>query len=400
MQGRAQPPRVNRVVGRMGRIRLRLGLGTLPFGEATAANPDLLDFPPAVADGRAPVELYVGTHPSMLRATRVLVYSLLAVRDPRRGYRVHLMSNLRGIDRRGWRHGWQEYAQAAASLAGPSGRALYADATCLIASDPAPLFDEARAGLVDLTRTRWPGIAQVAGPETWGSPRGLPVAGEGIAARWHALEAAADAQGYLLFTKRQPSGEFAVLIEQYRQMHEENYFPGQRLKHHVSAVRELVAGTGARTLLDYGSGKAEGYRRIEGEPADSPWRTIDAWPGVRVRCFDPGVPAFSQLPEEPCDGVISTDVVEHLAPFDVPWVLAEMFQHARRFVFVIASCMPAIKLLPDGRNAHTTIEPPDWWRDEMHLAASRHADLAWRLGCDVRTLLGKRTTLYAPRPAG
>lgn len=392
-------PETNRIVGRLDRIRLKMGLGMPPFGEATAAQPELLDFPAAVADGRRPVEVFVGTHPSMLRATRVLVYSLLEVRDPARGYRIHLMSNLRGIDREGWRSGWQEYASAAAVQAGTASRALYVDATCLFNADPAPLLDEAAAGLVDLTRGRWPGITRLAARDTWASPRGLPVSGAGEAARWHALEAAADAQGFQLFTSERPSAEFAVLIDQYRQMHDENYFPGQRLKHHVGAVRELIADTGATTLLDYGSGKAEGYRRIPGEPVDSPWRTIDAWPGVRVRCFDPGVPAFAKLPDEPCDGVISTDVVEHLAPFDVPWVLGQMFAHARRFVFVIASCMPAIKLLPDGRNAHTTIEPPDWWRDEMHLAATRHPQLTWRLGCDVRTLLGKRTTLYAPRTA-
>jgi hypothetical protein len=29
------------------------------------------------------------------------------------------------------------------------------------------------------------------------------------------------------------------------------------------------------------------------------------------------------------------------------------------------ACYPAKKHLPDGRNAHLIVQPPEWWRDRM-----------------------------------
>lgn len=380
-----------RVANRIGRIALRLGIGADPLGEAMTAEPELIE----AGESGAPVELWVGTHPSLLRATRTLVWSALRAVPPGRRIRIHLMSNLRGVARGGWKTGFQGYGgEAERRMEGA--RALYCDATFLLDGDLAALFDGAREGLTDLTKAPAKGASSPPRPYPWETPRGArPPAGEGAAAaRWREAEAAADAAGFMLFTKERPTKEFGVLIGLYQRMHAENFFPGGRLKHHVEGVRALVAATGATTILDYGAGKAEGYDRIPGEPEGSPWRAIGHWPGVRVRCYDPGVPNFADMGEGRFGGVISTDVVEHLAPFDVPWVLDEMFGRAEGFVFVIAACFTAIKTLPDGRNAHTTIQSAAWWRDQMAEAALRHPGVEWRVGCDFKGLLGKKTEMH------
>ena len=67
---------------------------------------------------------------------------------------------------------------------------------------------------------------------------------------------------------------------------------------------------------------------------------------------------------------------------------------AEGFVFVIAACFTAIKTLPDGRNAHTTIQSAAWWRDQMAEAALRNPGVEWRIGCDFKGLLGKKTEMH------
>ena len=41
-------------------------------------------------------------------------------------------------------------------------------------------------------------------------------------------------------------------------------------------------------------------------------------------------------------------------------VVDEIFNFAREFVYLKVSCCPAKKTLPNGENAHCTIQPPDW----------------------------------------
>ena len=313
-----------------------------------------------------------------------------------------------GIKRKGWPTGYHSYAEVVGNFKTGDGPALYCAANTIFTADPAPLCDAPGAGLINLQEASIPeqwrqmGEAQIidgAGPvpsSAWTKAPGQSAASDNPRiAQWRALEAEANAEGYLLFTRETPTREFGELISLYQQMHDENYFPGTRLKHHIAPVRQLLDETGAGRLLDYGSGKAEGYQRLAGESDDSPWRESNQWPGVRVRCYDPGVAAFSDMGEDRMDGVISTDVVEHLAPFDVSWVLDEMFERAEKFVFVVAACYPAIKTLPDGRNAHTTIQSGEWWRDQMVIVGHRHPNIRWLVGCDMKNVTGKQTVFFS-----
>ena len=223
---------------------------------------------------------------------------------------------------------------------------------------------------------------------------------------WHDLERSADHAGYLLFTRSTPTDESTHLIEQYRLLHaggtaakEANPdtpepFTGASLVKHFERIGRLA--TGASKVLDYGAGKACGYTIPDGEAPDSALRQTEAWPDVSVRCYDPGHAPFATLPDEKFDGVISTDVVEHLSPFDVPWVLDEIFSYAQKFVYVVAACYPAKKILPDGRNAHTTLLPPYWWRMQMELAARRHPGIEWVLVTETRpkTGFGKKQLVF------
>jgi hypothetical protein len=71
--------------------------------------------------------------------------------------------------------------------------------------------------------------------------------------------------------------------------------------------------------------------------------------------------------------------MEHCPEEDLRWIVAEIFSFARRFVYVNVACFPAEKLLPNGENAHCTIQPPEWWAGLFREAARRHPGIVWEL---------------------
>ena len=72
----------------------------------------------------------------------------------------------------------------------------------------------------------------------------------------------------------------------------------------------------------------------------------------------------------------------------MPWVIDEMFSLARKFVYANIACYPAVKLLPNGKNAHCTVRPPQWWEGVVHAIAMRHTDISYRL--IMATATGRR----------
>jgi hypothetical protein len=151
----------------------------------------------------------------------------------------------------------------------------------------------------------------------------------------------------------------------------ETLFAGNSLLPFIETIRALVQASGAHTLLDYGSGKAVIHKQASvtlpnGKTID---RVHDYWGVSGVTFYDPGVSEYSQLPQGRFDGVISTDVLEHIPEEDIPWVLSEMFGYGEKFVFANIASYPAQKTLPNGWNAHVTIKPPAWWREQIARAA-------------------------------
>jgi len=190
-------------------------------------------------------------------------------------------------------------------------------------------------------------------------------------------------------SRQNPSARYRRLLDLYREMHvrgeltrgiaPERTFPGSSLLPQAHHVRRLVAQTGARSILDYGSGKGSQYRPLRlAENGVARWESVQEYWGVeRIVCFDPAYEPFSRAPQGLFDGVICTDVLEHCPEADLPWIIAELFGFARRFVFASIACHPAVKRLPNGENAHCTVRPPPFWAELFISAANSHPDLLW-----------------------
>ncbi len=201
------------------------------------------------------------------------------------------------------------------------------------------------------------------------------------------LKSAADSRR-VPYSRDNPSPRYLQLGEMYASMHQDGRpetdhsakktFAGGSLAPHIDAIARLVAETGARSLLDYGSGKGLLYQDAADQPGTR-YKTLAAWKDVRVTCYDPGYAPYAAPVDGVFDAVISTDVVEHIPEDDIPWLLDELFGYANKFVYVVAACSPANKIMPDGTNAHCTVRRPQWWAEQMRSASLRRPEPKWVL---------------------
>lgn len=114
-------------------------------------------------------------------------------------------------------------------------------------------------------------------------------------------------------------------------------------------VEALAKEVGAQTILDYGCGAGRG---------------ISTFSKYAVRDYDPGVPGCTSEPE-PADLVVSVHALEHVEPEYVDAVIQHMTQLARKALFVVVSCEPSTKLLPDGSAWHSFVRSAQWWREKL-----------------------------------
>ncbi len=198
-----------------------------------------------------------------------------------------------------------------------------------------------------------------------------------------------------VYSRQSPSPRYVELLGFYREMHvhgaidqnitPENTFPGKSLFDHAPKIKEIISILGSKTILDYGAGKGMQYQPMQiGDGDGRSFSSMQAlWNVESISCYDPGFEPFNTLPEGRFDGVVSTDVLEHCPREDLPWIIAEIFGFAREFVYLNVACYAAVKTLPNGENAHCTVEPIDWWLRIFDTAVSQHPHLRYFAAFDI-----------------
>lgn len=152
-------------------------------------------------------------------------------------------------------------------------------------------------------------------------------------------------------------------------------FLGLSLLNHADEIGRLVKTYGAKTLLDWGSGRGDAYR--------PPHLIHEAWGlnRMRIRLYDPSFPHIDTMPPEGMqfDGVICSDVLEHIPEIQIPLVLSILFGRARKFVWASVCCRKAKKKFADGTNMHLTVRPIGWWDEQFLAAQADHPGVACHL---------------------
>ncbi len=113
-------------------------------------------------------------------------------------------------------------------------------------------------------------------------------------------------------------------------------------------VSDIINEAGITTLLDYGCGKARLAKSLQVNHE------------VQMRLYDPGIPDYAHEPH-PAQMVTCIDVLEHIEPEFLDNVLDELQRLTGLVGFFTVHTGPAMKTLSDGRNAHLTQQPMEWW---------------------------------------
>ena len=151
--------------------------------------------------------------------------------------------------------------------------------------------------------------------------------------------------------------DYREYVQQYKKLHSAGIgaFSGRSLLPHAWHIVEMVDKHQSKTILDYGCGAGEQYSVLH----------LQDWFGIMPTLYDPGVEAFSAKPEGQYDGVIVSDVMEHIPESAVQDVVADIVNYGRHWVFFSICCREAKRILPNGKNAHCTIKTQQWWTHQI-----------------------------------
>lgn len=164
----------------------------------------------------------------------------------------------------------------------------------------------------------------------------------------------------------------------YRQTLQETHTEQKRWgnggKYHWQSVATFARTLQASTILDYGCGQGLLKKNL-----------LVEYPHLTVSEYDPGLPGRDTVPTGVYDIVACTDVLEHVEPDRVDLTLEHMRSLTAKGLFAIISLRPAALVLTDGRNAHLTVQPAEWW--EQRIRAAGFFILAANENPDVKGLL-------------
>lgn len=139
--------------------------------------------------------------------------------------------------------------------------------------------------------------------------------------------------------------------EQNRLLHGQNADYGTSSAKWVDYIARLAAEERHETILDYGCGK--GLLAIGMEAH-----------GRKVAEYDPAIPGKDGAPV-PADLVVCGDVLEHIEKGCINAVIRHLRTLVKRKLFFTIALRPAAKTLPDGRNTHQLVKPPEWWGERL-----------------------------------
>ena len=141
--------------------------------------------------------------------------------------------------------------------------------------------------------------------------------------------------------------DYDTWLEQAKLVHQNpTKWRGTSLRQYIPDINQIIKDKSLNTILDYGCGKAQCH--------DPNWNATK---------YDPAVPEFSTKPEGRYDLVICTDVLEHIPVGGLREVVDDIFNYSDQWVFLSVCCRKAAEILPNGYNAHATIESEKWWRE-------------------------------------
>ena len=166
-----------------------------------------------------------------------------------------------------------------------------------------------------------------------------------------------------------------VISDIYRQqqieLHKNPNYGVASLKY-APIVADLMRMFDFRSISDYGAGKKNLLKGL----------TEAGVSGITYLPYDPAFPEYGE--PRSADIVCCIDVLEHIEPELLDNVLTDIKGIISKIGFLTVHTGPAVKVLPDGRNAHLIQQPSSWWLKRLtdffevrHLQTSPDASGFW-----------------------
>ncbi|MAS88162.1 MAG: hypothetical protein CMH30_09365 [Micavibrio sp.] len=142
-----------------------------------------------------------------------------------------------------------------------------------------------------------------------------------------------------------------TLIKEYETIHASTSWGGTSVKN-LRFIKPLVDICNPKSIIDYGCGKSPLLDNL----------SLDA--SVEKVRYDPAIPEYSKVENKKNDLLVNFDVLEHIEEEDIDDVLRHMASLSKKAIVVI-DIKPAELTLSDGRNAHVTLKPREWWEAKL-----------------------------------
>jgi len=144
----------------------------------------------------------------------------------------------------------------------------------------------------------------------------------------------------------------ALISAEYRnlneRLHHDNLTYGVGGSKHAPVVLKLAESLKTTSILDYGCGKGYLAKNLP----------FPIWE------YDPAVPGKEADPR-PADIIVCTDVLEHIEPEKLFFVLDDIRRCLRKVGYFVIHTGAAQKTLADGRNTHLIQKDKQWWKGKL-----------------------------------
>jgi len=137
-------------------------------------------------------------------------------------------------------------------------------------------------------------------------------------------------------------------IDLNAKLHRDNPTYGMGGSKHAENVLKLSKQLNTTSILDYGCGKG---------------LLANALP-FPIWEYDPAISEKS-TPPKPADIVVCTDVLEHIEPDKLPFVLDDLRRCVKKIGYFVISTRKAVKTYANGQNTHLIVQNKDWWEKKL-----------------------------------
>lgn len=166
------------------------------------------------------------------------------------------------------------------------------------------------------------------------------------------------------------SKDYFKTIDLYKKMHKSgtkklpphNTFAGFSLVRWIPEIKLIIQKTNTQSIIDFGCGKAMAYKQKLNYGKVIYPNIKNFWNLNNITLYDPGVEEYKLYPKEKADGLICTDVIEHITSEDVINFIHNLYKLSNKFVFLVIAIKPASKFFEDGRNIHLTLKSNEEWK--------------------------------------